>query len=157
DIESNYARSRIVGGDVLYAIRGGIGDVAIASASIAGANITQDVARVAPRGDVDSRWIRFALESATARADALGRVVGATVKGINIWDLKRVRVPDVDSVERRLRADELSEIDRSINEIRQRLDRQTQLISEHRQALITAAVTGQIEVPEAAASCGLER
>lgn len=37
------------------------------------------------------------------------------------------------------------------------LTRQINLLSEHRQALITAAVTGQIEVPEAAASCGLER
>lgn len=151
DIEANYVRSRVAGGDVLYAIRGGIGDVAIASPSIAGANITQDVARVAPRVDVDPRWIHYALESATTRADALGRVVGATVKGINIWDLKRVRVPDVDPAGMQSRADELSKIERSINEIQQRLDRQIELLTEHRQALITAAVTGQLEIPGAAA------
>ena len=149
DIEANYVRSRIAGGDVLYAIRGGIGDVAIASPSIAGANITQDVARVAPRVDVDPRWIRYALESATTRADALGRVVGATVKGINIWDLKRVRVPNIDPAEMQSRADELSEIERSINEIQQRLNHQIELLTEHRQALITAAVAGQLEVANA--------
>jgi type I restriction enzyme S subunit len=146
EIESNYVRSRIAEDDVLYAIRGGIGDVAIASKNIVGANITQDVARVAPRADVDSRWIRYALESVTARADALGRVVGATVKGLNIWDLKRVRVPNRNSDEMRAQANELNEIERYTKEIRQRLDQQTQLLTEHRQALITAAVTGELEV-----------
>lgn len=146
EIEASYARARLAAGDVLYAIRGGIGDVAIAPPSIAGANITQDVARVAPRAGVDSRWIRYALESATARADALGRVVGATVKGINIRDLKRVRLPSVDPAAMRAQANELSSIERSSIDIQQRLNQQTQLLSEHRQALIAAAVTGEIGV-----------
>ncbi len=151
EIEANYARSRVAAGDVLYAIRGGIGDVAIASEDVAGANITQDVARVAPRTGVDSRWIRYALESATAQADALSRVVGATVRGINIWDLKRVRVPRIEAPEMRSQANTLMAIEQTTDAIRRRLDRQTQLLAEHRRSLITAAVTGELEVRGAAA------
>lgn len=151
EIEAHYARARLAAGDVIYAIRGGIGDVAIVPSTIADANITQDVARVAPRSGVDPRWIRYALESPTARGDALARVVGATVKGINIRDLKRVRVPEIDQAEMRNRADEIEQTERSIEAARELLVRQTRLLTEHRQALITAAVTGQLEIPGVAA------
>jgi type I restriction enzyme S subunit len=93
----------------------------------------------------------YALKSATAQRDALSRVLGATVRGINIWDLKRVRIPAVDSAEQQVRVSALSELDWLISEIRRRLDRQTDLLSEHRHALITAAVTGQLRIPGAAA------
>ena len=59
EIERSFERARLRAGDVLVAIRGGIGDVAIVPASIDGSNITQDVARVAPLG-LDSEWLKFA-------------------------------------------------------------------------------------------------
>ena len=62
EIESRYTRSRLEKGDIVYAIRGSIGMVEIVPEEIAGANLTQDAARVAPNNEVEVRWLLFALK-----------------------------------------------------------------------------------------------
>ena len=42
-------------------IRGGIGDLEVVPKTIEGANLTQDVARIAPRNGIDVEWLRYAL------------------------------------------------------------------------------------------------
>ena len=49
EIENSYVRSRLRLGDLVITIRGGIGDVQIVPPALEGANITHDVARIAPR------------------------------------------------------------------------------------------------------------
>jgi len=92
-IEAGYTRSRLREGDVIVAIRGGIGDVELVPASIASANITQDVARVSCGPDADARFIRYAMTSAPVQADVLRRTTGATIRGLNIEDLREVAIP----------------------------------------------------------------
>lgn len=92
-IEVGYARSRLRGGDIVVAIRGGIGDVELVPESIDGANITQDVARISCGSDADARFVRYAIASATVQADVSRRTTGATVRGLNIEDLKEVAIP----------------------------------------------------------------
>lgn len=147
EIESRYVRSRIRKGDILFAIRGGIGDVAIAPCSADGANITQDVARVSPSPGTDGRWLSFVLRSPTAQGDVRSRVVGATISGINIWDLKRVRIPAIGVNEQRTQSRYLAEQELELNTLTSQLARQLKLLAERRRALVTAAVTGQMEVP----------
>lgn len=72
---------------------------------------------------------------------------GATLKTIGMPDIKRMVVP-VPSI------DEQDRIVAEANAVRSRairilygLDQQIKLLQEHRQALITAAVTGEMEVP----------
>lgn len=117
EIELPYARARLRAGDVLVAIRGGIGDTAIVPPSLEGANITQDVARVAPRCDVEPGWLNLALRTWSVQADIASRVTGATVRGLNIWDLKRVRVP----------ASDRSRQERDLAELAPDVDRVTRL------------------------------
>lgn len=57
EIEAGYVRSRLRGGDLVYAILGSIGEVAMVPEEIEGANLTQDAARVAYTGDVHERWL----------------------------------------------------------------------------------------------------
>ena len=45
EIEKGYARSRLRAGDLVIAIRGGIGDIEIVPPEIEGANLTQDAAK----------------------------------------------------------------------------------------------------------------
>lgn len=76
EIESRYVRSRLKGGDLVYAIRGSIGDVAAVPDELEGANLTQDAARVAYTRATDGGWLLYALRSkavfAQLEAGALG-------------------------------------------------------------------------------------
>jgi type I restriction enzyme, S subunit len=150
EIEAPYARARVRGGDLVFAIRGGIGDVAIVPDELTGANLTQDVARVAPRTGISSEWLMYALQSPTTQRDVRQRVTGATITGLNIWELDRVRLP-LASPERQQRdLEQLTGEAEHFQAMRAALGRQTGLLEERREALITAAVTGQLDIPEAA-------
>jgi type I restriction enzyme S subunit len=146
EIERGYERSRLKCGDLLITIRGGIGDVEIVPPEIGGANLTQDVARIAPRFGVHSVWLRYALLAPSVFSPLEAKALGAAVRGINIFDLKCVRVPTPPigkqiEIARRLETDALQFAD-----LKQKIARHSVIIREFRSALITAAVTGQIDV-----------
>jgi type I restriction enzyme S subunit len=75
--------------------------------------------------------------------------VGATIRGINIFDLKRARIPVPPSGERVQIAKHLVEVTQEIDLIIEKSRRSIDLMREHRSALISAAVTGKIDVREA--------
>ena len=145
-IERSHTRSRLKAGDLVIAIRGGIGDVEIIPPEIDGANLTQDAARIAPRNDVSNKWLRYALQAPSVFAPLEARALGAAVSGINIFDLKRVQVPTPPLDEQVEIAANLAVEERRINNLTNLLRRYSVVIREFRAALITAAVTGQIDV-----------
>lgn len=151
EIERPYARARLRAGDLLFAIRGGVGEAAIVAPELEGANITQDVARVAPSDEVSSEWLLHVLRSRTFQRRAAELVRGATITGLNIRDLERIRIPRSDW--RRQQADlaGLRPLVGISAALAQRLERQIALLREHRQALITAAVTGEVDTAKVAA------
>jgi type I restriction enzyme S subunit len=151
EIEAPYARARLRGDDLVFAIRGGIGDVEQVPSELDGANITQDVARVAPAWDVDPRWLRLVLRTPTVRRQVGAGITGATIKGINIWDLKRVRVPMSDRRRQGIDLETLLPYITRLDSAHHVLSCQVGALQEHRQALISAAVTGSMEFPGAAA------
>jgi type I restriction enzyme S subunit len=150
EIEAPFARARLRGGDLVFAIRGGIGDVAIVPDALAGANITQDVARVAPRSGISSTWLLYSLESPKTQSDVRSRVTGATITGLNIWELERVQIPLASEERQQRDVSRLDQEHREVGAMRGALARQVVLLRERRQALITAAVTGQLDISETA-------
>jgi type I restriction enzyme S subunit len=92
EIEARYARSRLIAGDIVFAIRGGVGAAEIVPPELTDANLTQDAARIAPGDGVHSRWLLQAVRAPAFQKHARSRVVGATVQGINIRDLKRIEL-----------------------------------------------------------------
>jgi type I restriction enzyme S subunit len=146
EIEADYVRSRLRGGDVVYAIRGSIGAVEIAPSELEGANLTQDAARVAPRPGVNSRWLLYALKSRAVFAQLDAGALGATIRGINIRDLKRAVLPVPPVEEQALLASSLDRqtgrIDGLIAKVREHIEK----LREYRTALISAAVTGKIDI-----------
>jgi type I restriction enzyme S subunit len=151
EIEAPYARARLREGDLVFAIRGGIGDVEIVPKALDGANITQDVARVAPAADVDPRWLRAALETASVRHQVIERTTGATIRGLNIWELKRIAIPNSGQARQQRDLEQLIPVLARRDGLVGRLNRQIALLQEHQHALIAAAVTGAYEVPGATA------
>ena len=150
EIESRYVRSRLQGGDLVYAIRGSIGEVEIVPDELEGANLTQDAARVAYTKATDGCWLLYALRSKVVFGQLEARAVGATIKGINIRDLKRALIPVPPKSEQ---IEIASFIDAEVGKIEKLSSKVHQAIShlrEFRTALISAAVTGKIDVREAA-------
>ena len=151
DIEAGYVRSRLRAGDLVYAIRGSIGDVAIIPDELEGANLTQDAARVAYTAQTHGQWLLYTLKSSVTFAQLDAGALGATIRGVNIRDLKRVVIPQPPHDEQRAIAAfldrETAQIDSLVAKVREVIDR----LKELRTALISAAVTGKIDVREAAA------
>jgi type I restriction enzyme S subunit len=151
EIEAGYARSRLRANDLVFAIRGAVGACALVPAEVEGANITQDVALIAPRRDVDPTWLLYVLRSPSVQAQAEARVLGATIKGINIRDLKRLKVPMIGPAEQREQAQVLRRLQLQHDALVRARARQIDLLMERRRALVTAAVSGRLNIPGVAA------
>ena len=146
DIESRYVRSRLRGGDLVYAIRGSIGEVEMVPNELEGANLTQDAARIAYTEVTDGYWLLYALRSMGVFGQLEAGALGATIKGINIRDLKRAVIPVPPKSEQIEIAGfldaEAEKIERLALMVHQAIDH----LIEFRTALISAGVTGKIDV-----------
>jgi len=151
DIEAPFARARLEPGDIVYAIRGSIGMSAIVPDELRGANLTQDAARIAPRAGISSKWLLYVVQSSGVWSQLQAGVVGATVKGINIRDLKRPMIPIPAQREQDRISRFLEGAVGGMDQTRVATERSVDLLREYRQALITAAVTGKIDVSKEAA------
>jgi type I restriction enzyme S subunit len=146
EIEAGYVRSRLYGGDLVYAIRGSIGEVAMVPDELAGANLTQDAARIAYTAAANGYWLLYALKSVAVFSQLEAGALGATISGVNIRDLKRALLPVPCLAEQEAIAGfldcETARIDGLVAKIREAIKR----LKELRTALISAAVTGKIDV-----------
>jgi type I restriction enzyme, S subunit len=114
EVEAQYPRTRLRGGEVLIAIRGSVGETAVASPRLYGANISREVA-VIPVGEVVlPEYVMYLLASPAISAAISGKVKGVAQSGINIADLRRIEVP-VPSLERQ--AEIVSRIERALAKI----------------------------------------
>lgn len=113
---------------------------------LCGSNLTQDAARISYTGETNGQWLLFALQSIPVFAQLEAGALGATIRGINIRDLKRVVLPVPPKDEQKKIADFLStatsQVDDLIRKVREAIER----LGELRAALISAAVTGKIDV-----------
>jgi type I restriction enzyme S subunit len=150
-IESRYTRSRLVAGDIVFAIRGGVGAAEMVPPELAGANLTQDAARIAAGERVHPEWLLHAVRAPIFREHVRSKVVGATVRGINIRDLKRIEVvvPPLD--EQAQIVEYLQSGTRDIALAADRAHREIALLREYRTRLIADVVTGKLDIREAAA------
>ncbi|MDP8929967.1 MAG: restriction endonuclease subunit S [Actinomycetota bacterium] len=92
-IARQYQRSQLRAGDILVSIRGTTGRVAVVPGDLEGANITQDTARVSPAADVDRDFLAYFLQSDEAQRFIRSWTKGAAVRGINLRELRELRVP----------------------------------------------------------------
>ncbi|MGH7790528.1 MAG: restriction endonuclease subunit S [Candidatus Binatia bacterium] len=146
EIESAYVRSRLRAGDLVYAIRGSIGEVAMVPVDLEGANLTQDAARVSYTPATYGYWLLYALKSVGVFSQLEAGALGATIRGINIRDLKRAVIAVPPRAEQHSIASfldrETAKLDALAAKVRDAIDR----LRELRAALISAAVTGRIDV-----------
>ena len=101
--------------------------------------------------DQDQHYLSFALDL-FARRELEQHQIGSTFKRINVDQIKALSVPHPSPEEQRMIASRCDEIDRATTATLTAIERQIDLLRERRQALITAAVTGVLQVPGATAA-----
>jgi type I restriction enzyme S subunit len=148
EIESGYVRSRLRSDDLVYAIRGSIGEVAMVPPAIAGANLTQDAARISYTSATHGPWLLYALKSTAVFAQLEAGALGATIRGINIRDLKRASIAVPPRDEQHTIATFLGRETAQIDALLGRVRDAIASLKEFSTALISAAVTGKIDVRE---------
>ncbi len=146
EIEAPFARARLRPGDIVYSIRGSIGDAEPVPEELLGANITQDVARISPNRDLNGRWLLHVMRSKPLFVQLEQGSLGAAVRGINIFDLKRARIPVPPTAEQ---AEIATFLDHELSQLEilaREASKGISLLTERRSALISATVTGKIDV-----------
>jgi len=146
EIDAENPKSRVHGGDIVYAIRGSIGEAEQVPDELDGANLTQDAARISPKEGINGRWLLHVVRSAPFFAQLEAGALGATVKGINIRDLKRGVVPLPPPEEQVKIAEYLDRETKLIAALTDKIEDGIERLEEYRTALISAAVTGKIDV-----------
>lgn len=100
-IASAYGRTFLRGGEVVVTVRGTLGGVAAVPASMAGFNVSREVAVVPVRRDHDPEFIALAIASDQSQRWLSEVEKGVAYTGINIEDLKQLPLPIPPKAEQR--------------------------------------------------------
>lgn len=112
--------------------------------------ISQHIAYVTPDPSVwDSRFLLWLLRSRYRHLRRISEVNGSTKGGLTCQQLKDLRLPRPELADQRELAHVLQCETKAIDTTMRETDRLIALARERRAALITAAVTGQLDIPEA--------
>ena len=149
-IDEAYSRSRLTSGDLLITIRGTTGRVALVPPNLDGANITQDTARVRLTTDVCAHYLYHSIQSQDVQDQISLRTIGQAVKGINIYDVKRLKIGLPPLEEQRAIAEALSDVDALINALDALITKKRHI----KQGTMQQLLTGKKRLPGFAKSKG---
>jgi type I restriction enzyme, S subunit len=135
-------------GDIIYSRNASIGIASFVSSDTPFC-MGQDVCLITSK-DQDQRYLTYVLN--TLGLDQLEELkIGSTFSRINVAQIADLVVPCPPPGEQSAIADELDEFGAHTAMLVASLRKQTDLLVERRESLITAAVTGMVELPEIAA------
>lgn len=146
EIDASYQRSKVCVGDIVIAIRASVGKALPVPAELDGANLTQGTAKICPGASISGEFLLSYLSSDAAQIYFERMAKGATFKEITLDALRRAPVlvaPRHEQDEIQYRIQTLSN---AIDGLIADSERSAVLLKERRSALISAAVTGQIDV-----------
>lgn len=103
-----------------------------------------------PRENVDPHFLGWLVAANLVVDEVVARSVGVSYPAINSNEVGAIKVPCPPLPEQRKIAKSLDAVRPRIDALSTARTKMSNLLNERRQALITAAVTGQIDLPEAA-------
>jgi type I restriction enzyme S subunit len=146
EIALSYRRSTIRTGDLVCSIGPSFGKVMRTPAWLDGGNLTQGTARVAVASSYDTQFIFWFLRSRVAVAQWESSVGGATFRALNLGPLAETLLVVPAAAEQHAIGSFLSRETARLDLLTAEAQRAIALLQERRAALISAAVTGQIDV-----------
>lgn len=122
DIEAQYLRTRLRGGELLLTIVGTIGETAIVPKELADWNVARAIAVLPIRDDVGAYWVQLALKSPFVRSRIDSRLNTTVQATLNLGDVAQLPIllppkPERGRIESLLNAlDEKIDVNRCMNE-----------------------------------------
>ena len=92
-ISAQYRRTILRGGEIAISIRGTIGRCGIVPQSLAGGNVSREIALIPVLKDISADFVLEFLRSTAVQRIIAEDVKGVAQSGINLEDLRRVAVP----------------------------------------------------------------
>lgn len=145
------SRSRTRAGDLLFSITAYLGSVGIITPDFEGSYVSQHVALVRLRKLVwEPEFVAWAVLSTHGQTQLNEQAYGGTKMQLSLGDVRSFEVPVIPKQTQRELCGRLMRETESIDRLVARTEGFISLARERRSALITAAVTGQLRVGEAA-------
>ena len=141
-----HSKSVLESGDVLIVQTGDIGQAAVVTDDFAGCNCHALIIVSPIREIVEGAWIALVLKAEFGLQSLLSIQTGALHPHLNCGDVKDVSIPVPSLCEQRQIIEYVSEKTRSLDALISESERAIDLLHERRTALISAAVTGKIDV-----------
>lgn len=89
-IAKKYKRSEVVSGDIVFSLRGNIGEISLVPKDLPVANLTQGTARVSVVKSLESKFIYYSLQSPAVVKNISYKSKGSTFKEISLEQLRRI-------------------------------------------------------------------
>jgi type I restriction enzyme, S subunit len=133
-------------GDLLFIRNVSVGLVSVVAPALPEFAIGQETVLLRRKSDVHPSFLRYALVGAEARQAIERAMIGSTFRRINVSAIRSLPVPTPPVNEQHRIAAYLDQQTSKIDKLIKETARFIELARERRAALITAAVTGQIDV-----------
>lgn len=144
-----HPKSRLRSGDVVVVRTGQAGAAAVVPPELEGVNCI-DLVIIRLSRNYSPYFLAYVLNSDWMQKHVDEHSVGTIQSHFNVGAASIVPVPRAPRVDQDATVAELDAERRRMTGMRDVLSRQVELLQERRQALVTAAVTGQLDIPEAA-------
>jgi type I restriction enzyme S subunit len=145
------ARYVLEPGDLLFSRAGSLGRSFRVPSEARGLTFAGYLVRFRPLPIFESRYLQYCVSAAFTQASITAEAITSTISNFNAARYGNLLIPYIDPEGQRAIADFLDRETARIDALIEKIDRQIDLLLEHRQALITAAVTGELDIPGVAA------
>jgi type I restriction enzyme S subunit len=142
-IAARFLRSTVCEGDVVYALRGKLGEVRHVGPSVVGANLTQGTARLSPSQRLASSYLLWAMRSACSLRQAEMEAKGSTFREITLANLRLIKIPVPALPEQRAIAEALGDMDALLGSLEKLIAKKRDL----KQAAMQQLLTGKKRLP----------
>jgi type I restriction enzyme S subunit len=147
DIAAAFSRASLQAGDLLLAIRGTYGRLAIVPSELEGGNITQDTARLAISPLADARFVMTHLQAKRSQNYFKHVARGVAVKGVNIGDVRLCPVALPPLAEQREIVIEIERRLSIVQSIEEEVEHGLKRAARLRKSILNRAFSGQL-VPQ---------
>ena len=147
-IAEAYQRSALRAGDLLFAIRGSYGHVAVVPTALEGANITQDTARLSIDSAVVTQYVLYALQAPDTQARIQAAAKGVAVQGVNLGDLRELLLPLPPREEQEQIVERVDRLLAFADRLLARVDRAGRRVTLTTQAVLAKAFRGDLVLLE---------
>jgi type I restriction enzyme S subunit len=144
ELDSEYKRTKLKGGEVLLSIQGSVGRVAIVPSSLVGANVSRTLAVIPPINSEFAKWLWMMLQTPQIQ-DAMRLVIGGTTRdSLNLRDLRPLRLPVAPSNEQRRIVAKFEKLLNRVDAAQARLGTIPRILKRFRQSVLETACSGRL-------------